>query len=202
MCDTPIGTTWWFTGQDRNGLKKLMNLGGRGGIGTNNPNVCWEKIFPPLLTKLGHMKEFVISLNTECECMVHRALLFENIKVGVFDGPQICTLVRDKNFVRKMDGKKRRVWFSSVTVIENFLGNKKANYYENLVTNLFSAFHEQVCKTRVKLHFLFSFLINFLTTWGSKWRVSKAVPSRPQENMGTLSREIGQTYEGRLLLEH
>ena len=34
MCDTPIGTTRWFTGQDWNGLKKLMYSGGRGGIVT------------------------------------------------------------------------------------------------------------------------------------------------------------------------
>ena len=34
MCDTPIGTTGWFTGQDWNGLKKLMYLGCRAGIVT------------------------------------------------------------------------------------------------------------------------------------------------------------------------
>ena len=33
MCDTPIGTTRWFTGQDWNGLKKLMYSGGGGGEG-------------------------------------------------------------------------------------------------------------------------------------------------------------------------
>ena len=35
MCDAPIGTTRWITGQDWNGLKKLMYSGGRGGIVTN-----------------------------------------------------------------------------------------------------------------------------------------------------------------------
>ena len=32
MCDTPIGTTRWFTGQDWNGLKKLMYSGGGEGV--------------------------------------------------------------------------------------------------------------------------------------------------------------------------
>ena len=34
MCDNPIGTTRWFTGQDWNGLKNLMYSGGWGGIVT------------------------------------------------------------------------------------------------------------------------------------------------------------------------
>ena len=32
---------------------------------------------------------------------------------------------------------------SLVAVMENFLGNKHANNYETLVTNLLSAFHDQ-----------------------------------------------------------
>ena len=34
MCDTPVGTTRWITGQDRNCYQKLISTGGRRGIVT------------------------------------------------------------------------------------------------------------------------------------------------------------------------
>ena len=37
MCDTPVGTTRWITGQDRIVSKKLINTRGRGGIVTARP---------------------------------------------------------------------------------------------------------------------------------------------------------------------
>ena len=62
--------------------------------------------------------------------------------------------------VRKMN-KEKGAWLSFVTVIENFLGNKKANNYETLVTNLLSAFYDLGCNMRVKLHFLYSHFDRF-----------------------------------------
>lgn len=79
----------------------------------NDPIVSREKIiFPPLHIKLSLIKQFVKALNTDGESFQHivsalPALLFEKIKAGVFDGPQIRALVCDQDFVRKMDDKER-----------------------------------------------------------------------------------------------
>ena len=63
------------------------------------------------------MKQFVKALDSEGECFQHIVsafpkLLFDKIKAGVFNGPQICTLVHDKEFVNKMSDKERAAWLS------------------------------------------------------------------------------------------
>ena len=148
----------------------------------NDPIVSREKIiFPPLHIKLGLMKQFVRALNTDGECFQHivsalPASSFEKIKAGVFDGPQIRALVRDQDFVRKMDDKERGAWLSFVAVMENFLGNKKADNYETLVATMLSAFHDLGCNMSVKLHFLYSHLDRF------------------PENLGAVSDEQGERF--------
>ena len=138
----------------------------------NDTIVSREKIiFPPLHIKLGLMKQFIRALNNDGECFQHTvsvlpALSFEKIKVGVFDGPHIRALVRDQDFVRKMNDKERGAWFSFVAVMENFLCNKKANNYETLVINLSSTFHELGYNMSIKLHFLYSHLDRFPKNFG------------------------------------
>ena len=95
-----------------------------------DPIVSRDKIiFPPLHIKLGLMKQFVKALRLDGECFQHflhtfPGLSYEKIKAGVFDGPQIRTLVRDQAFVQAMNDKKA-AWSSFVDVMKNFLGNKK-----------------------------------------------------------------------------
>ena len=45
--------------------------------------------------------------------------------------------------------------------MHNFLGNRKADNFEDLVTNLLSAFRELECKMSIKLHFFNSHLDQF-----------------------------------------
>ena len=153
----------------------------------NDPIVSREKIiFPPLHIKLGLMKQFVKALSTDGECFQHivsafPALSFEKIKAGVFDGPQIRALVRDEEFVRKMNDKEKTAWLSFVAVIQNFLGNKKADNYEFLVTRMLLAFRDLGCNMSVKLHFLNSHLDQF------------------PENLGAVSEEQGERFHQDLM---
>lgn len=153
----------------------------------NDPIVSREKIvFPPLHIKLGLMKQFVKALRTDSECFQHiafsfPALSFEKIKAGVFDGPQIRALVRDEKFVRKMNEQEKSAWVSFVAVMQNFLGNKKANNYEVLVTRMLLAFRDLGCNMSVKLHFLNSHLDQF-----------------PQ-NLGAVSDEQGEHFHQDLM---
>ena len=131
----------------------------------NNPIICRDKIvFPPLHIKLGLTKQFVKALSLDSECFQHLVyafpgLSYEKIKVGVFDGPQIRTLVRDQEFVQKMNAKEKAAYED---VIKNFLGNKKAQNYEILVSKMLFAFRDLGCKMCIiKVHFLFSHLDKF-----------------------------------------
>ena len=137
------------------------------------PNVIYEPIvsrdkiiFSPLHIKLGLMKQFVKALHLDGECFQHilrtfPGLSYEKIKAGVFDGPQIRTLVRDQAFVQAMNDKEKAAWLSFVDVMKNFLGNKKAGNHEDLVGNMLSGFRHLGCKMSIKVHFLFSHLDKF-----------------------------------------
>ena len=99
------------------------------------------------------------ALDTDSECFQHIVsafpkLSFHKIKAGAFDGPQLRTLVCDEEFVNKMNDKERVAWLSFVEVIQNFLGNKKADNYHVLVTTMLLAYRDLGCKMSIKLHFL------------------------------------------------
>ena len=148
----------------------------------NNLIISRDKIvFPPLHIKLGLMKQFVKALSLDSECFQHLVyafpgLSYEKIRAGVFDGPQIRTLVRDQEFVQKINAKKKAAWLAYEDVIKNFLGNKKAQNYEILVSEMLFAFRDLGCKMSIKVHFLFSHLNKF------------------PENLGAVSDEQGERF--------
>ena len=131
--------------------------------GIQDPIVNRDKIiFPPIHIKLGLMKQFLKAQETEGERFQHiitvlPGLSFE-IRVGVFDGPQIRTLIRDDQFVAKMVASERAAWLSFVAVVQNFLGNNKAENYSELVNRMLLAFRDLGCNMSFKLHFLNSHL--------------------------------------------
>ena len=69
--------------------------------------------------------------------------------------------MRDQAFVQAINDNEKAAWLSFVDVMKNFLGNKKAGNYEDLVGNVLSAFHDLGCKMSIKVHFLFSHLEKF-----------------------------------------
>lgn len=154
----------------------------------HDPIVSRDKIiFPPLHIKLGLMKQFVKALNTDGECFqyivsVFPALSFEKIKAGVFDGPQIRTLVRDTEFANKMNDNEKAAWQCFVEVIENFLGNRKADDYELVVNRMLLAFRDLGCNMSIKVHFLNSHLHQF------------------PENLGDVSDEQGERFHQDLMV--
>ncbi|XP_073532722.1 uncharacterized protein [Phyllobates terribilis] len=110
----------------------------------NEPLVDWEKIIlPPLHIKLGLMKQFVKALDGNCFMYICRSfpgLSSEKLKAGIFDGPQIRKLIKDSNFPKEMNDMEAAAWCSFVLVVKNFLGNKKADNYEELVQNMLLRF--------------------------------------------------------------
>ena len=88
-------------------------------------------ILPPLHIKLGLMIQFVKALDHDGECFRYICSTFpglsdEKKKAGIFDGPQIRTLLRDAAFATTMTVLEARAWISFSDVAQNFLGNRKA----------------------------------------------------------------------------
>lgn len=55
---------------------------------------------------------------------------------GISDGPQIRTLFNDDNFIVHVTDDEKAVWTNFRKVCQNFLGNKKSQDYEKLVSDM------------------------------------------------------------------
>ena len=99
----------------------------------NEPLVDRSKIvFPLLYIKLGVMKQFVKALDHSGECFSHICSTLpcpsdEKKTAGIFDGPQVRTLMRDHHFITTMTETEARIWTAFSNLVQNFLGNKKTN---------------------------------------------------------------------------
>jgi hypothetical protein len=77
----------------------------------NEPLVDPQKILlPPLHIKLGLMKQFLRALPQEGPCFKYLAMKFPSItqdklKAGIFVGPQIHKLKKDKDFEKIMNAR-------------------------------------------------------------------------------------------------
>ena len=114
----------------------------------NEPLVDRKKIvFPPLHIKLGLMKQMVKALNKDGDCFAYICATFpglsdEKKKAGIFDGPQIRKLIKDENFPLSMTEVEKDAWDAFVKVTQNFLGNKRADNYIELVNNMLDKLHK------------------------------------------------------------
>jgi len=55
------------------------------------------------------------------------------LKEGIFDGPQIRTMLKGEMFVATMNNDEKTAWLSFKKVVENFLGNHKSDNYAKLL---------------------------------------------------------------------
>ncbi|XP_076799763.1 uncharacterized protein LOC143444861 [Clavelina lepadiformis] len=144
---------------------------GEGNI-INEPLVARKKIIiPPLHIKLGLMKQFVKALPATGDCFNYicrtfPALTIEKLKAGIFDGPQIRKLIKDVCFVQSMTDTESAAWQSFVLVTQNFLGNRKAENYQELVEDMLSKLKDLGVKMSIKVHYLFSHLDRFPANLG------------------------------------
>jgi len=145
--------------------RQIFELGKKNII--NKPLVEPSKVLlPPLHIKLGLMKQFVKALNKEGECFEYLEIKFPRISVaklkeGIFNGPQIRTLLKDEAFVGTMNNEEKAAWINFVNVVKNFLGNHRSENYKKLVDDLLHNYRQLGCLMNYKLHFLHSHLDYF-----------------------------------------
>jgi hypothetical protein len=85
----------------------------------------------PLHMKLGLMKNVVKALDVKVPAFTYLCgkfprLIFENVKEGVFIGPQIRQVFKDQQFEAVLSDKEKAAWQSFEKVSSGFLGNFKA----------------------------------------------------------------------------
>ena len=104
------------------------------------------------------------------------ALSMEKLKAGIFDGLQICQLIKDKHLDNSMEANEHIAWKCYVLVVKNFLGSTTAENYKELVSNMIDAFKDLECNMSIKLHYLYSHIDTF------------------PENLGSMSNEQGEQF--------
>jgi hypothetical protein len=87
-------------------------------------------LLPPLLIKLGMMKQFVKALPKTGHCFKYLCKKFPplseaKLKEGTFVGPNIRNLMFDENFFLTMTEVERGSWIAFRSVVTKFLGNNK-----------------------------------------------------------------------------
>ena len=127
------------------------------------------------------MKQYVKALDKEGNCFRYLCSAFpglseEKLKAGIFDGPKIRKIIRGKEFTRSMTNIEKRAQLAFVEVVNNLLGNKKAENYREVVNEMLSSFEVHGCNMSIKIHFLFSHLDQF------------------PENLGDVSDEQGERF--------
>lgn len=70
-------------------------------------------------------------------------------------------MIRDKSFITSMTNIEKRAWQAFVGVVKNFLGNRKAGNYMEIVNSLLPSFELLCCNISIKILFLFIHLVKF-----------------------------------------
>ncbi|KAI6646874.1 hypothetical protein LOD99_9143 [Oopsacas minuta] len=92
------------------------------------------------------MKQLVTSLDKDGPyfkyiCRLFPAMSNEKLKAGIFDGPQVRSLIRDTGFVQSMTILESSERSGFVLVVNN-LGNNKADNYIDLVNCMLYKFKD------------------------------------------------------------
>jgi hypothetical protein len=76
------------------------------------------------------------------------------IKEGIFVGPQIRELTKDKTFDSVLNEVELAAWTAFKDVCSNFLGNNKADNYQEIVERLLQSYEAMGCNMSLKINFL------------------------------------------------
>ena len=80
------------------------------------------------------------------------------MKEDIFTGPQKRDPIKDEYFDKLLQGDEKAAWDNFKLVVKGFLGNRRAQNYEQLVNNLLQSYQKLGCNMSLKIHFLHSHL--------------------------------------------
>ncbi|KRZ79249.1 hypothetical protein T10_10457, partial [Trichinella papuae] len=126
----------------------------------------------------------------QCHCTQFPLLSDAKLKEGIFVGPDIQKLIKDKMFSSTMTQVEEEAWVAFTNVVSGFLGNKKDPEYGRLVNVMLENFEKLGCNMNLKLHFLHSHLDFFPQNLGD---VSEEQGERFHQDI----KQMEQRYQGR-----
>ena len=88
-------------------------------------------------------------------------------KEGIFIGPQIRDLIKEEYFDKLLQGDERAAWDRFKSAVKGILANRRAQNYEELVSNLLYTYQKLGCNKLLKIHFLHSHLDFFPDNCGA-----------------------------------
>jgi len=110
------------------------------------PVVLPETIFlSPLYIKLGLMENFVRGIDKTGRGFEYLRNKFPNvsdakIKEGIFIGPHIRELIKDKEFYEDLHETEINAWLSFKRIFKDILGNPKAANHQDVVQDLLTSY--------------------------------------------------------------
>jgi len=76
------------------------------------------------------------------------------LKKGIFIGPQIRDIIKDEFFDKLLQGNEKPAWDSFKFVVKVFLGNRRAQNYEEPVNNLLQSYQKLGYNMSLKMSFV------------------------------------------------
>ncbi|KAF2360564.1 hypothetical protein FHG87_008680 [Trinorchestia longiramus] len=173
-----------------------------------NPLVDMNKFFlPPLHIKLSLLKNFVKAMDKngavfQYLCTLFPALGFAKLKEGIFVGPQIVEVLKNKDFKEFLTRKELRTWEAFKSVYHGFLGNTRVPDYQDCIEKLLQFSEDMGYPISLKIHFLHSHLNIFPPNLGA---MSKDHRERFHQDITKMEsnyqKEVQPQHDGRLLLD-
>ena len=121
------------------------------------------------------------------------------MKAGVFVGPQIRELFKDHQFETVLSKKEKAAWESFKNVSNNFLGNFKAENFEELVENLMDSYKQLGSNMSLKMHFLNSHLDFFPPNCGD---VSDEHGERFHQDISVMEQRYKGKWDAAMLADY
>lgn len=133
-----------------------------------SPSKCH---IPPLHTRLGLATKFIKAMDQSGPAFAYMQEKFPGISTaklenGVIVGPQIRQLLDDETFLELLVGAERIAWQSFKAFSEGFLGNHRAENFEELAEHMIDSFHQMGITMSYKLHLVDAHLDHFAPDCG------------------------------------
>lgn len=172
------------------------------------PLVPVEKILlPPLHIKLGLMSQFVKALfkqHPDSSAFKHLNKVFNGvlseakIKAGVFVGPQIRLLRKDKVFEELLSEIPcaLEAWLSFGSVCDSFLGNHRSENFADRVEQLLDSYEAFGCNMSLKVHMLHRHLDFFAPKLGD---VTDESGERFHQDIAFFEKRFNESYDVNML---
>lgn len=130
-------------------------------------------LLPPLHIKIGLVTQLfkkIYSQNMEARRQLSKifpALSEAKMKGGVFDGPHIRILFESKDLESALDPEEKAAFISLKNVCRNFLGNRRASNYQEMIKEMMEHYEKLNINITIKMHTLICHLDKFRASCGA-----------------------------------